>query len=164
MSVAILSPDQVAAPDAISLLRAHATIGWDLDMTLLGHPASDRLHAFIRATPEIRHVIVTFRSHSRMASIWSDLAKVPLAADIGCFVAAETIDDAMASHFQRLRRNRAQRLYAGPNSPAEMAYLRWKGEVCARWGATLLIDDMTEHVRHGCEASGIQLLHPDIFR
>lgn len=159
-----LSPQPVTTSSAFNALRGHATIAWDLDMTLIGHPASDALHDFIRATPHIRHVIVTFRSNNIRDTVWADLACLPTAAPRHCFLAAETIDDALADRFQRLRRYRAQGLYAGPPSPAERLYLHWKGEACARWGATVLIDDMTDHVKLGCTASGIQLLHPDVFR
>jgi hypothetical protein len=133
-------------------------------MTLIGHPASDALHAFIRDTPHIRHLIVTFRPTSTRDSVWADLACLPLAPTAQHFAAAETVDDTLAATFQRLRRWRAQGLYAGPTSPAETLYLHWKGEVCARWGASVLVDDMTDHVRLGCELRGIQLLHPDVFR
>lgn len=150
--------------DTFGPLRSHATIGWDLDMTLIGHPASDALHRFIHETPHIRHVIVTFRPTSTRDSVWADLAQLPTAPAAQCFEAAETIDDTLAAVFQRLRRWRAKGLYAGPVSPAEKRYFHWKGEVCARWGATVLVDDMTDHVRLGCEVSGIQLLHPDVFR
>lgn len=154
----------ITPPDLFGPLRSHATIGWDLDMTLVGHPASGALHAFIRDTPHIRHVIVTFRPTSTRDSVWVDLARLPSAPGAHCFVAAETIDDGVAAAFQRLRRWRAQGLYAGPASPAETLYLCWKGEVCARWGATVLVDDMTDHVSLGCAINGIQLLHPDTFR
>ncbi len=150
-------------PDAFSALHKHAAIGWDLDMTLVGHPASASLHAFIRATPHIRHVIVTFRSASARAKLRTDLAEFPLAPDIESFHAVEMIDDALAAGFARLHRNRAHGFFAGPTSAVETAYLSWKGRICAQWGATLLVDDMTEYVRLGCNAHGIQLLHPDIF-
>lgn len=156
---------QMTTPtDTFSALRGHAAIGWDLDMTLVGHPASGALHDFIRATPHIRHVIVTFRPTSTHETVWADLAKLPTAPAAHCFLAAETIDDELAASFQRLRRYRAQGLYAGPHSPSETLYFHWKGEVCARWGATVLVDDMIDHVRLGCAANSIQLLHPDVFR
>ena len=160
----IIPTDAIGSSEAFSALRGHAAIGWDLDLTLVGHPASDALHDFIRTTPHIRHVIVTFRPTSTRDTVWADLAKLPTAPAAHCFLAAETIDDDLAATFQRLRRYRAQGLYAGPHSPAETLYFHWKGEVCARWGATVLVDDMIDHVRLGCTASGIQLLHPDVFR
>ncbi len=150
--------------DRFGALRTHAAIGWDLDLTLIGHPASASLHAFIRDTPHIRHAIITFRPTSMRDSVWADLARLPSAPPATSFVGVDTIDDTVAAAFQRLRRWRAQGLYAGPPCPAEALYLRWKGDVCARLGATVLVDDMTDHVRAGCEAHGIQLLHPDVFR
>jgi hypothetical protein len=152
------------AMDAFAELRRHAVIGWDLDMTLLGHPAAAAMHDFIRATPDIRHLIVTFRANGTQERIWSDLAAQPHSAGPTSFAAVLTIDDALASGFQRLHRHRAAGLYAGPHSPTEIAYLSWKGQACASWGASVLIDDMTEHVSLGCTTHGIELRHPDVFR
>ena len=147
-------------PDPFAELRRHAVIAWDLDDTLIGHPASPALHAFIRATPDIRHLIVTFRSHRVAETIWRDL-KGP---ERELFFAAETIDDEVAAQYQRLHRQRATGLFAGPLCAAELVYLLWKGAVCARRGAGVLVDDLTEQVRLGCARHGIVLLHPDAFR
>ena len=147
----------------IPFLRRHATIGWDLDDTLIGHPASASMHAFIRATPMIRHILVTFRTSSGAAAIWTDLARVPLTADASCFVAVETMDDGLAEAFQRQRRQRLSHLLSGPPTAVEIAYRSWKGAVCARLGATVLIDDMTDHVAPGCTLHGVALLHPDVL-
>lgn len=152
------------ASDAFTGLQCHTTIGWDLDLTLIGHPASDALQDFIRATPHIRHILVTFRPTSTRDTIWTDLARFAALPLAQCFLAVETIDDDVSVTFQRLQRYRAQGLYSGPPSPVEALYLQWKGVVCARWGASVLVDDMTDHVRLGCVAHGIRLLHPDAFR
>ncbi len=130
-------------------------------MTLLGHAASPALHDFIRNNPQTRHLIITFRAHGAQAEIWSDLARVTGTADPACFAAVVNIDDDLAAHFQRLARHRKAGLFAGPLAPAELAYLTWKGRICAEHGATVLIDDMTEHVRRGCELHGVALFHPN---
>jgi hypothetical protein len=151
----------VPTADPFAILSGHAVIAWDLDMTLLGHQASPALHNFIRSNPQARHLIITFRAHGAQAEIWSDLAAATGTADPSCFAAVVNIDDELAGHFQRLARQRHAGLFAGPLAPAELAYLTWKGRICAEHGATVLIDDMTEHVRRGCEMHGVALLHPD---
>lgn len=144
-------------------LGLHGVIAWDVDLTLIGHPASPWMHDFIRRTPQIRHLVVSFRAHGAELSVWDDLEGVPGAAARSCFAALHTIDHDLAARFQRLARHRRAGLYAGPPCPDEMRYLTWKGRICAEAGAGVLIDDMTEHVRLGCEAHGVALLHPDAF-
>ena len=157
----ILRPPPPADPaaDPFAVLHDHAVIAWDLDDTLVGHRAAQAMAAYIRATPEKRHVIVTFRGASQRDRVWRDLA--PL--DRSHFAALETTDDAEAALVQRLLRQRARGLLAGPETAEETAYLHWKGRVCARLGASVLVDDMTELVRQGCAAHDILLLHPDRF-
>ena len=153
----------MAADDVAKLtpadLRTHGCIGWDLDNTLIGHPAAPLMHDFIRAHPGIRHLLITFRSTAD--AIGPDLAAQAGSVAAAQFEVIETIDPELAANFQRLQRQRAKGLYAGPMAFCELEYRSWKGRVCARHGATLLIDDMTDHVSLGCERHGITLLHPD---
>jgi hypothetical protein len=147
----------------LTRLRQCSALAWDFDMTLVGHLAAHAMHRFIADTPHIEHMIVTFRSHGIQHRIWGDLASQGGVLGQKHFSRAINIDDHLADTVQRLRRQRAQRLYAGPDSPAERAYRHWKGMVCAQLGAAVLIDDRTEDVKPGCDAFGIALLHPDIF-
>ena len=144
---------------AFDQLRRYRCIGWDLDNTLIGHPASAEMHAFIRAAPHITHLLITFRTEP--ASVWPDLERFPNAAGRACFKGVETMEPGLAVAFQRLQRQRQLGLYAGPMAFCELEYRSWKGRICARHGAELLIDDMTDHVSPGCERHGIILLHPD---
>jgi hypothetical protein len=93
--------------------------------------------------------------------VWRDLASVTDQISVQHFAGLHTIDVHLADTVQRLRRLRARRLYAGPDSPAERAYRHWKGMICAQFGATILIDDRSEDVQPGCDAFGVALLHPD---
>lgn len=141
-------------------LESHAVIAWDFDDTLIGHPASVAMHAYIAANPQQRHLIVTFRAQDE-ARLWQELADATAHLTAQHFHGARLIDLHLADNVQRLRRLRARRLYAGPLAPAERAYLHWKAMVCAQERASLLIDDRTEDVQPGCDAFGIELLHPD---
>ena len=149
-----------AAADPFDRLRGHAVIAWDLDDTLLGHPASHAMHDFIRANPQIRHVIVTFRAAGGQERVWRDLGPNVSAQS---FAGLEMIDETLSQSYSRLWRQRRGHLFAGPETRLESEYLAWKGSVCARWGARVLIDDMTAQVRQGCEIHGVTLLHPDVF-
>lgn len=144
-------------------MRRHSAIGWDLDLTLIGHKASAAMHDFIRSTPDIRHVIITFRSHGLQDRVWSDLEAELGAAPRSSFAAVANIDDATVFGFRRVNQHRRTGRILGPLSPAEVLYRTWKGRACAELGATVLIDDMTEYVELGCKLHGIELLHPDAF-
>lgn len=149
--------------DGFAVLRQHRAIGWDLDGTLLGHSAAPRLHAFIRAHPGLRHVIVTFRSRGLATMLWHDLAAAPTAPPPSSFEAALSMDDDIFTSFHSLRRLRDLGRHAGPPTPVEACYLTWKGRLCAEHGLTVLVDDMTDLVRPGCERHQVTLLHPDDF-
>ena len=158
-------PDDVAdtVQAALRHLRAARRIAWDFDLTLVGHKAGRRMHDFIRATPQTEHLIVTFRSHGAQSMIWEELAQETDTINRNHFSQAFNIDDGLADAAARLRRQRERRVYAGPESPVERAYRHWKGLVCARAGASVLVDDRTEDVAPGCAAFGIVLVHPDVF-
>ena len=151
------------SPSALQHLDGASRIAWDFDLTLVGHKAGRVMHDFIRATPHVEHLIVTFRSHGNQALIWHDLAKETDTIGPSHFTGTFNIDDALADATSRLRRQREKLLFAGPETPAERAYRHWKGLVCARNGASILVDDRIEDVEPGCSAFGIVLIHPDAF-
>jgi len=154
---------KINAPGGFAVLRRHRAIGWDMDGTLIGHDAAPLLHDFIRSHPELRHVIVTFRSHGLETMLWRDLAAYATAPAPACFEAVINMDDDIFASFQRWRRWRDAGRHAGPPAPVEERYLAWKGRLCAERGLTVLVDDMTEHVRPGCARHDVALLHPDDF-
>jgi 8-oxo-dGTP pyrophosphatase MutT (NUDIX family) len=161
MQAAARSAGTSTAPAVPALLAAHHAIGWDFDGTLIGHPASPMLHGFIRATPERRHVIVTFRTHELRAALPRDLAAIPGAPPISAFAAVESIPDALWLAFEEDRQRREAGALHGPLTAAERAYVEWKGATCRRLGLTVLVDDDAEHVGPGCEAHGVALVRPD---
>ncbi len=171
MSVDMTAAPPTACPPSITSLRdqmfqrlaAQKILAWDFDDTLVGHAASEVMQGFIAANPQTTHLIVTFRSKGSEPTIWRDLATHSTLIGPDHFTHTITIDRHLAETVQRLRRMRAQRLYAGPEAPAERAYRHWKGMICAQLGAAVLIDDRTDDVLPGCDAFGIALLHPDAF-
>lgn len=147
----------------LALLATHMDIGWDFDGTLVGHPAAPLFHDFIRKYRAIRHVIVTFRTHSSERLVWSELARYKTAPDRACFegvlnIPAEAVDELVAA---RERLGFVRRLLS--NSAAEQRCRQWKGEVCRAHGLTALVDDMTALVASGCRRNDIALFHPDHF-
>jgi hypothetical protein len=59
----------------------------------VGHPKSAAIHRYIRAHPEKRHVIVTFRSFGWQHDVWEDLAQYPDAPPRQTFDGLINMDD-----------------------------------------------------------------------
>lgn len=142
-------------------------MAWDLDGTLVGHPASPLLHRFIRATPRIRHVIVTFRTGAGCGDPWAELAAYTGAPGRTHFERVITSrDDGWAELAAACRGASARRglgRWFRPVPDAERAYRHWKGLVCHRHGLTALVDDFTPMVAEGCRRHGVALFHPGDF-
>lgn len=152
---------------AFARLASHLDIAWDLDGTLVGHPASPLLHRFISATPRIRHVIVTFRTGMGCGDPWAELAAYTDAPGRTCFERVITLQDDKWEELAAARRGASprwslRRLFR-PVPDAERDCRRWKGMVCHRHGLTALVDDLTPMVAEGCRHYGVDLFHPDDF-
>jgi hypothetical protein len=140
---------------SFSTLLEHNATGWDIDGTLLGHPNSRRMADFIRATPEKRHVLVTFRSHELVPRIWVDLFREPTRLTEKDFSGLVRMQDAMFEREYNMGRSPAGLFIPTQN------YLEWKGKMCNDYGLTVLVDDATDQVRPGCDRYGILHIHPD---
>lgn len=144
-------------------MLSDTSIGWDFDGTLIDHPAAERMHAFIKATPERRHIIITFRTHLLFRMIARDLSVYPDAPPIDVFESIKGIEDRRWSAFERARTHRLAGMLKGPLTPDEIYYVEWKGDICKRLGLTVLVDDNIPHTQPGCVKFGIELVHPDEF-
>lgn len=153
-----------------SILDQHRAIGWDFDNTLIDHPSSPEIHRYIRAHPEKRHLIVTFRSFGWQDRVWSSLAAYPGAPGRECFAGLVNMDDARfvpavpeeGAHVEHARAHDAIRLIEGKLLITDVdSYLEWKGLMCRELGLTILVDDKPEHVLAGCAKHGIAHIHPD---
>lgn len=150
-----------AAAAALAKLASHMDIGWDLDGTLIGHPASPLLHRFIRAHRRMRHVLITFRTRRRHADPWSDLRAYQDAPRPEAFADVVFLDEAAAEIVSRIEQS-ARWLWRRPD-PEQLLHLEWKGRVCREQGLTALVDDKPRMVAPGCRRYGIDLFHPQDF-
>ncbi len=146
---------------SFDILLSHNAIGWDFDNTLVEHPNSERMHAFINAHPEKRHVIVTFRTHGMVRSIWRELSFYPDAPRSDQFVGILNIDDAAWEAHNRHTMHRHIGRLKGPLTPEETYYVEWKGMICAEHGLTVMVDDRVDHVLEGCRKYGVAFINPD---
>lgn len=146
----------------IPLLDPYAAIGWDFDGTLIDHDKADLMHAFIKAHPQKRHVIVTFRTHSLRLRLPHDLKRMyPKAPPITVFEGIESISNEAWEAFMTRDMQRRAGVIKGPLTDEEEYYVEWKGEMCKRLGLPVLVDDNLPHTEPGCEKHGIHLIHPD---
>lgn len=128
-------------------LIEHQIIAWDFDDTLIGHVNSHRFHHYIRNNPQQEHHIVTFRDDEWATMIERDLEEVGLLKR----------EDFTGVH-NFLDKDRFRGIILNLNDDPTM---NWKGLKCSEIGATILIDDMTDHVIKGCDKHGIIHIHPD---
>lgn len=152
---------------AFARLASHLDIAWDLDGTLVGHPASPSLHRFILATPRVRHVIVTFRTDTGCGDPWAELAAYTNAPGRGCFERVIALQDDRREEVIAACRGASPRWGLGrlfrPAPDRGRDCRRWKGMVCHQYGLTALVDDLTPMVAEGCRHHGVELFHPDDF-
>lgn len=147
-----------------SELLRHKAIAWDLDETLIDHPASYFLQEFINLNPQIEHSIVTFRTHGMENDIWQDIASYPHSPLPSAFKRVFHPSNKIFSDYQILSTARADGLLTGPLMRGEIDFLEWKGKICADNGLSVLVDDRTNFVEIGCKKYGIVLFHPDEFK
>ncbi len=152
-------PLEQPAGSAFAKLATHMDIGWDLDGTLLNHAAAPALHRFIRATPRIRHVLITFRTRRRDVEPWAELAAYRDGPQRESFHALVFLDEAEAEGVARIERGRRVGWWRGEDA----RHAEWKGRVCAKHGLTALVDDKTHMVAAGCRRYRIELFHPAAF-
>lgn len=143
-------------------LSGYHAIAWDFDETLNDSPASPLLHQFIFDHPNIRHVIVTFRSHGWETQIWRTLDRNydGEAPDEAHFDGIINIDNESFANFQSIVQAREDGDYDGPLHDHEITYMEWKGLVCAQNNLPVLIDDNAPHTARGCDMHGVKLFDP----
>ena len=153
---------------AFQRLATHMDIAWDMDGTLIDHPAAPLLHRFILDTPHIRHVIVTFRS-ARQGTPWALLGGYSSKLGAEHFVRAIHLPDELCAGLsgEATRRNGRWPLLSPLMRPwrraADTAHRSWKGLICQQEGITALVDDLTSLVAEGCRRHGVELFHPSDF-
>ena len=150
-------------------LASHMDIAWDMDGTLIDHPAAPLLHQFIKDTPQIRHVIVTFRS-ARQGTPWGLLGGYSSQLGVSHFSHAIHLPDELCAGLSDdvAARRGGRWPVLGPltrpwRRATDNAHRTWKGLICQQEGITALVDDLTGLVAEGCRRHGVELFHPTDF-
>lgn len=165
----IATPSSRQKATAFQRLATHMDIAWDMDGTLIDHPAAPLLHRFILDTPHIRHVIVTFRS-ARQGTPWARLGGYSHRLGAEHFVRAIHLPDELCAGLSdetSARRSGAwpalgQLIRPWRRTP-DSAHRSWKGLICQQEGITALVDDLTSLVAEGCRRHSVELFHPADF-
>jgi hypothetical protein len=151
------------AEDPLARLAHHKAIGWDFDLTLIDSPASPVLQDFIKDHPEIRHVIVTFRSHGMQNTIFKELARQKAAPPQSMFNGILNIENRAYEEFQHDQTRRLTGVLSGPPTEHELYYWNWKGLTCKQHGLTALVDDKADHTEDGCRDTGVTFFNTAWF-
>lgn len=138
-------------------LKDFASVAWDFDDTLIGHPKSPHFWRFIRLNPYAQHHhIITMRSHGLEYFMFDELEKHKSGLDRMHFDKIINVPNALYEQFHRAKVLKTP-LHQNHD------YFMFKGEQCKAIGAQVLIDDM-EAVglsQRGCDLHGILHIHPD---
>lgn len=143
-------------------LERHDRIALDLDGTLIDGQTSPLIQDFVRSNPEKKFWIVTFRTPAQVHTVASELANVGL--PIGDFQRVIPMPERYVMEFEEDQRQRRFARLPGLDTPGvtpfpgEFRYLHWKGYVCKRIGATVLVDDLPRLSQMGCQQFGIELV------
>lgn len=140
------------------ILDNHHTIAWDFDKTLVDCPTALAAQRYIRDNPNKKHHIVTFRSHGMEDHIFDELSKYSIGLHQTDFDGVHNIEDEAHMAWELAMWKRSLNPDMAITS-AEKYYLSWKGYICRRIGASVLVDDDTKAVSDGCKRFGI--LHFD---
>lgn len=153
------------------ILDQHDSICWDMDGTLVANhfpaPNADFFHSYIKAHPQKRHVILTFRNKEWADEIYDELeglgmrnARSLISEIISC---PSMIHDSYMMHTNRPHMVDRFKDHFGLDDETFMEYVDaftfWKGKMAKAAGCTILVDDLPEWVVDGCTEHGVVFLH-----
>lgn len=146
-------------------LDRHQIIAWDFDGTLVDGPFSHIWRAYLLSTPEKQHHIVTFRTGPSRAGLdgtWAEDALHEL-EDHGIkrtrILAVHSIPQEIFQHYGVARLWSEDSGLAPEIVANAERMIEWKGKCAKSFGATVLVDDMEDMVRLGCDRHGVEFVH-----
>jgi hypothetical protein len=150
------------------ILDKHEKIAWDMDDSLIGGPNSDFFRDYITAHPEKTHHVITFRDLEWANEILEELENCGMDAR-KLILSVENCPE-MTHHCYAMSgrlKNEIQIHHHCKDigiSYEEFvehvkAFPHWKAKRAAELGCTLLVDDLEQLVRPGCEKHGIAFYH-----
>lgn len=156
-------------------LAQHKSIAIDMDDTLVGMPYCKTLRQWIVENHQNHNLwIITFRNNKDAGTVWDELAewRVPKTCFKGLYNTPQEVwnlaNKGKDGLFWQDRNTRKFERYMMLNKCTPELMLEWtmlpkmwKAKVASELGCTLLIDDLEDWVKPGCDAYGVQWLHPN---
>lgn len=156
----------------VDKLNRHHKIGIDIDVTLINGPNSRIIQEWCVANADSKELhLVTFRNGQDLADVARDLADAGV--DINLFKAIHGSPEPIMRKFMGFVnkcgwRNDTPKWQRGLAHhkidlqdwiDTELFCNEWKGQVCAEFGLTCLIDDMEANVILGCNKYNVEFIH-----
>lgn len=158
----------------MQILDTHKIVGVDIDDTLIGNGfASRQLQNYIlKNYRQKKFYLITFRTGEWVDAVWQHIAYENDQLDERIFRGLFGIPEEIRAGFQKYIYTAKRMQITRLNDPEDEEklleyevyknqYLEWKGKKAHELGCTILIDDMTDHVRQGCIKYNVKLVHPD---
>ena len=135
-------------------LEKHDVIGLDLDNTLIEGRNSRLLWQFIKEHPEKKFWIITFRTGllAKEQTIWDEIRDFS-GLDSSWFEGIQTVDE---QTYLKANINKS--------IPNINDYIKWKGKTCKELGCTVLVDDMPEMTKYGCDLYSVDFVDSRTLR
>ena len=151
--------------NGFDILENHEIIGLDFDGTLIDHPSGVELQNFVHENHLDKQIyIITFRSGSMLVDLWDDMKEFNYyCPSKRMFKGVYGIEHSawQANEIAMLKRRSG--MIGEDLTDEEIYYKTWKGMMCNKLGATVLVDDKPGDVMLGCKKFGIQFVHIDQF-
>lgn len=130
---------------------------------MIDGPSSAELQAFVREHPEKKFWIISFRTPRQLETVDAELRRSGLKR--ACFQRIIPMPERLLLAFDEDQLRRRVARLPGIESkdavlfPGEYRVVHWKGYVCHKIGATVLVDDMPEYVLPGCRDYRIEFIN-----
>jgi hypothetical protein len=156
------------------ILNDHTIIAWDVDLTLVDGRKSIFWRRWLKDNREGRkNWIVTFRTDTALQEVWKDLTTCHEPLEVSWFEGLYSIPPDLAKSYVSLHH-----LLKGIETPEqvtpkltrildrfgpsldEVIHLNktsrlWKAQTCKDIGATVLVEDLEDFCKPGCDIHGI---------
>lgn len=153
------------------MLNEHKNIAIDVDDTLIGDGlVSLKIQNYIIKNYKNKNFyLITFRTGTWLTDVWIDIAQENDQIDDRMFKGIYGIPYELRAAYEKYVWHKRMNFNHDPEIEDKMdelvipalEYLEWKGYQAHKLGCTVLVDDMTDMVKRGCDKYNVKLYHPE---